>query len=146
MAIKSNLLKILFCSFILSASCFAGSSSVLTKGKYAVSINDTGTIYYFFLTLKENDYKTEFFYEDEAVWHCNGKYLVQDSLLILTSNSCTFQRAEEPQKPHSKNNDTLTIRNITNESFELFLKKEIGEGIPFEKWIVLKLKKPALKK
>jgi hypothetical protein len=146
MVLKNKIQKFLVCGFILTASCFAGNNVEILKGKYATSLSDSGTIYYFFLTLKENEYKSEFFYEDETVWDCNGKYLIQDSLLILSSNSCIYRRTEEPQKTHNVNNDTLKIRNIKKESFELFLKKETGEGIPFEKWIILKLKKPALKK
>lgn len=142
---KNIVFATLFCGALVVSSCLAANSVKPAKGKYVAAISDSTTTFYLFVTLSDSVYHAEFFYEDESVWDCSGTYTFLDTFLTFSSSTCTFRRSEEPGKPHSANADTLRIRNIKNESFDLFAKKNLGEGIPFEKWITLKLKKPKTK-
>lgn len=122
-SLKFNILLVLLFSFSI---CSNQGEKIKINGIYVADYDVGGGTYRTTFTFADSLYKKEFYFmdEDELVWRCAGLYKLDNKNLIRKNRICEFLRSEEPQPPKSCDDIISTIKNITDSSFSLLLKKD----------------------
>jgi hypothetical protein len=114
------------------------NTSILKDGKYTATSGQPGAEYNIFFELSGDRYKKVLLFEDEVVWKCSGCFAIQDSFFIRAERICEFLREEESRLPEKYGDLKVPIRNITADSFDLFLSDDNSEALGVTGWVTLK--------
>jgi hemin uptake protein HemP len=113
------------------------SNSHILSGKYKTEVEHKGAYYQITYLFSDSTYISNFEFEGEKVSNCKGVFLLSDSTLTKKNRIYTFERLEDPQPPEKLPDITQKVRNVSNDSFDLFLPDESEENIAGI-WITLK--------
>jgi len=125
--LKISAIILCFCTL---SNAYSDSKNIVSDGMYLSTISEWEEI---MIILKSPSYHWELISPEEGTLvKCKGLFKIENQRFLKSNRECAFVRNDPnnppPYIPEKKEDENLELRNVNENSFELFLNLEDNEG------------------